>query len=556
MSTGLSLSRLRPYVWRGKKYLVLAVAASLLSSLANSLTPLVAKEAVDAVVSRNLQGLLLPVVAIVVLACVRGAFSFVQRVNARRLAEMVSLDLRVDVYRKLRELPLTYLYEEGAGRLVARVTGDVEEIKRVFMFGLSALSSNVFILILALAAMVSINPLLAAFSLSILLPLVVVLRVFVKKIRARFREAREEYGRMSSTLREALVGIETLKALGAERFAEGRFARHNSSYRDRMVEVGRLRAIVWPTLTALTNLALLVVYWLGGLGIVEETVSVGDLIALAMYVSMISWPISSLGLFVVVAETARVAASRVFEILDAEVKVKEAPDAKPLNIERGEVVFEDVWFSYDGKTWVLRGLNLKVKPGEFVAITGPPGSGKSTLALLLLRFFDPQRGRILIDGVDIRKVTLDSLRRQVVVVHQDIYLFPDTIRNNIAYAKPDASPEEVVKAAKLARIHDFVSSLPEGYDTPVGERGVTLSGGQRQRMALARALLANPRIILLDDTTSEVDAETEKAIWDALTRFFKGKTLIVITQRPSTMALADRIVVIEDGRVVEERLVG
>ncbi len=552
----MSLSRLRPYVWRGKKYLVLAVAASLLSSLANSLTPLVAKEAVDAVVSRNLQGLLLPVVAIVVLACVRGAFSFVQRVNARRLAEMVSLDLRVDVYRKLRELPLTYLYEEGAGRLVARVTGDVEEIKRVFMFGLSALSSNVFILILALAAMVSINPLLAAFSLSILLPLVVVLRVFVKKIRARFREAREEYGRMSSTLREALVGIETLKALGAERFAEGRFARHNSSYRDRMVEVGRLRAIVWPTLTALTNLALLVVYWLGGLGIVEETVSVGDLIALAMYVSMISWPISSLGLFVVVAETARVAASRVFEILDAEVKVKEAPDAKPLNIERGEVVFEDVWFSYDGKTWVLRGLNLKVKPGEFVAITGPPGSGKSTLALLLLRFFDPQRGRILIDGVDIRKVTLDSLRRQVVVVHQDIYLFPDTIRNNIAYAKPDASPEEVVKAAKLARIHDFVSSLPEGYDTPVGERGVTLSGGQRQRMALARALLANPRIILLDDTTSEVDAETEKAIWDALTRFFKGKTLIVITQRPSTMALADRIVVIEDGRVVEERLVG
>ena len=552
----MSLSRLRPYVWRGKKYLVLAVVASLLSSLANSLTPLVAKDAVDAVVSRNLQGLLLPVVAIVVLACVRGAFSFVQRVNARRLAEMVSLDLRVDVYRKLRELPLTYLYEEGAGRLVARVTGDVEEIKRVFMFGLSALSSNVFILILALAAMVSINPLLAAFSLSILLPLVVVLRVFVKKIRARFREAREEYGRMSSTLREALVGIETLKALGAERFAEGRFARHNSSYRDRMVEVGRLRAIVWPTLTALTNLALLVVYWLGGLGIVEETVSVGDLIALAMYVSMISWPISSLGLFVVVAETARVAASRVFEILDAEVKVKEAPDAKPLNIERGEVVFEDVWFSYDGKTWVLRGLNLKVKPGEFVAITGPPGSGKSTLALLLLRFFDPQRGRILIDGVDIRKVTLDSLRRQVVVVHQDIYLFPDTIRNNIAYAKPDASPEEVVKAAKLARIHDFVSSLPEGYDTPVGERGVTLSGGQRQRMALARALLANPRIILLDDTTSEVDAETEKAIWDALTRFFKGKTLIVITQRPSTMALADRIVVIEDGRVVEERLVG
>jgi ATP-binding cassette subfamily B protein len=201
---------------------------------------------------------------------------------------------------------------------------------------------------------------------------------------------------------------------------------------------------------------------------------------------------------------------------------------------------------------VLKGVSFKVKPGEVVAIVGPAGSGKSTLVQLIPRFYDPQRGQILIDGVDIRKVKLDSLRRQVGIVHQDIYIFPDTIRNNIAYGKPDATQEEVERAAKLAMLHDFIASLPQGYDTAVGERGVTLSGGQRQRLAIARTLLIDPKIVILDDSMSNVDAETERAIYEAITTHFKGKTLIIITQRPSTMRLADRIIVIEDGRVVEE----
>ena len=319
-----------------------------------------------------------------------------------------------------------------------------------------------------------------------------------------------------------------------------------------MIEVERLRALALPTLSAVTLGSLLAVYWAGGLAIASGQLTVGDVVAFAMYATMLSWPVSSLGLLVTFIETARAAASRVFEVLDAKPAVSEKPGAIPLRVQRGEVRFENVWFSYDGKRWVLKGLNLTVKPGELVAITGPPGSGKTTLAFLAIRLFDPQRGRVLIDGVDVRDVTLDTLRRQVAVVHQDVYLFPDTIRNNIAYAKPGASDEEVVRAAKLARIHDFIASLPRGYDTPVGERGVTLSGGQRQRIALARALLADPKIIFLDDTTSEVDAETERAIMDALTKHFRGRTVIVVTQRPSVMALADRVVVVRDGRVVKE----
>ncbi|RLE89205.1 MAG: ABC transporter ATP-binding protein, partial [Thermoprotei archaeon] len=253
-----------------------------------------------------------------------------------------------------------------------------------------------------------------------------------------------------------------------------------------------------------------------------------------------------------IMERARVAASRVFEVLDAKSDVEEHPNAVPLVVKEGRVKFDDVWFSYDGKTWVLQGLSLEIAPGEIVAITGSPGSGKSTLAMLLIRLADPKKGRILIDGQDIRYVTLESLRRQVTVVHQDVYLFPDTIRNNIAYARPDASTNEVIWAAKLAHIHNFIVSLPKGYNTEIGERGVTLSGGQRQRLALARALLADPKIVVLDDTTSEVDAETERAIYEALTKHLKGKTLIVITQRPSTMAIADRVIVLENGKVKKE----
>ncbi|MEM3166683.1 MAG: ATP-binding cassette domain-containing protein, partial [Candidatus Methanomethylicia archaeon] len=227
-------------------------------------------------------------------------------------------------------------------------------------------------------------------------------------------------------------------------------------------------------------------------------------------------------------------------------------NAIPIEVKRGEVELRDVWFSYDGKNWILKGISFKVNPGEVVAIVGPAGSGKSTLVHLIPRLYDAQKGSILIDGIDVKNIKLDSLRRNIGIVHQDIYIFPETIRNNIAYGKPEASMEEIENVAKIAMLHEFISSLPQGYNTIVGERGINLSGGQRQRLAIARTLLIDPKIIILDDSMSNVDAETEKAIYDAVTKHFKGKTVIMITQRPSTMRLADRIIVIDDGRVVEE----
>ncbi len=545
----MALKRLVGYAARHKTPLLLGLAASAASTLASVMVPQAARLVVDALLRKNMGELEVYVAAIVGLMVASGVFWYIQRVEARKLAELVAADLRVELYAKMQELPLSFIYRKGAGQLMSRATADLEEVKRLFLFFMMAFISSLFTLAFSLASMVSIDAYVASMSYLALIPLPFIFRSFAKRIRLKYREAREVYGQLTSFLRETIVGILAVKALAAEERLTRRFARSLDAYWGEMYRIGLLRALVWASFVILGGLSFATIYFLGGQRVMSGELTVGDVVALGLYSSMLTWPMASLGLAVTRVELSRVAASRVFEILDAKEEVEEAEDAEPLTVREGRVEFEDVWFSYDGERWVLRGLDLEIEPGEIVAITGPPGSGKSSLAMLLLRLYDPQRGKILIDGVDIKRVKLSSLRGQVGLVHQDIYLFPGTIGENIAYAKPNATREEIERAARLANIHGFISELPQGYDTPVGEGGVTLSGGQRQRVAIARTLLADPKIIVFDDSTSEVDAETEKAIYDALTRHFKGRTIIVITQRPSTMRLADRVVVLRGGRV-------
>jgi len=489
---------------------------------------------------------------IVALTVLQGVLGFATNFVSQYLAQRVIYDLRNDVYRHLQELSLGFYKTMDTGQLVARATSDIEVSSRFLRFAFSGFSGAVLTLAIALYMMFTISPVLTLYALAPLPLIFLLVRRYAKRARAIFDRARAVYGEMTSHVTEVVSGLRVVRALNAFAFLWQRFLTLNSEYLDLSLDVAKLRASTWPLVGFLSALSTLIVLWAGGGMVVQSAISIGDLVAMTLYVGMMTWPFIALGFFTVMYARSMAALSRVFELLDTEPEVKEAPDAVPLEVRRGEVELRDVWFSYDGKKWILKGVSFKVRPGEVVAIVGPAGSGKSTLVQLIPRFYDPQRGAVLIDGVDVRRVKLESLRRQVGIVHQDIYVFPDTIRNNIAYGKPDASMEEIVRAAKLAKLHDFIKSLPQGYDTPVGERGVTLSGGQRQRLAIARTLLIDPKIIILDDSTSNVDAETEKAIYDAITKHFKGKTIIVITQRPSTMKLADRIIVLDGGRVVEE----
>lgn len=548
----MAFRRLAGYVFKRKKILVTGILATTVSTIMSVIFPQIARIVVDILVSGKIGIIPYYALALVVISLIAGVSWYIQRLQARKLSELVTFDLRVELYNKIQEISLSFIYQKGAGQLMSRATADLEEIRRLVMFMMIWFTQNILLLLFSIISMMLINPFVAVASYLVLLPLPYIFYRFAKSIRSRFMTAREIYGEITSFLRESILGILAIKSLVAEKSMQRRFGYKVQRYWDEMFTIGKLRSLVWPTFSVFAALSFATIYYLGSIYVARGEMTVGDVVGMGFYISMITWPMASIGFAITRLEASRAAARRVFEILDAKSEVEEDPNAVDFEIKRGKVEYRDVWFTYDGKRWVLQGLNLKINPGEIVAITGPPGGGKSSLAMLLLRLYDPQRGEILVDDFDIKKMKIASLRRQIGIVHQDIYLFPDTFRNNIAYAKPDASMEEVVRAAKMANIHDFIVSLPDGYNTNIGERGVTLSGGQRQRIAIARTLLADPKIIILDDSTSEVDAETEKAIYDALTKHFRGRTIIVITQRPSTMKLADRVVVIKNGKVVKE----
>ncbi len=544
--------RLLSYVGRQWKLAALAIALSLTASFAGMYTPTLAGEVVNVLVYRRAENILLLALPIVALILVQGFLNYATNLSAQYISQRVAFDLRNDVYRHLQELTLGFYRRVDTGQLVARATGDIDVVTGFIRMALTGLTSALFTLAAALYFMLAISPTLTLYAVTPLPVIFLLVRRFARRIRPIFDTSRELYGKITSHVTEVASGLKVVRALNAFPLLWGRFIALSDQHLRLSLTAAKLRASTWPFVGFIASLSALVVFWVGGGMVVSGALTVGSLVAMAMYAGMITWPFIALGFITVNYAYGLSAASRVFEILDIEPEVKEAEDATPLEVTRGEVELRDVWFSYNNERWVLKGVSFKVRPGEVLAIVGPAGSGKSTLVQLIPRFYDPQRGEILIDGVDVRKVKLDSLRRQIGIVHQDIYVFPDTVRNNIAYGRPDATQEEVVRAAKLAKLHDFVASLPQGYDTPVGERGVTLSGGQRQRLAIARTLLIDPKVIILDDSMSSVDAETERAIYEAITQHFKGKTIILITQRPSTMRLADRIIVMDDGKVVEE----
>ncbi len=481
----------------------------------------------------------------------RGVADFARTYTSDSLSQKVSYDLRQLLYDKLQHLSFAFHDREHTGNLMSKATADIEQVRRFVNLGLVR-SLDVAIRLAAITAILAfLNLKLALLSLAFVPVSILQSTVVLRRLRAMWLRVQELMGESVTILQENLVGIHVVKAFAAEAYEQQKYERKAQELRQHHFQSERLQGTngAWMSLYFTCTLGL--VLWLGGWEVIRGSLTAGGLAQFILYMNQLTFPIRQAARVIDSLSRAISSGQRLFEVLDARSPVVEKPDAKEMGRAQGYVRFDDVCFSYDARLPALKHVTLAAAPGQIVAILGAPGSGKSTLVNLLPRFYDVTAGRITIDGQDIRNFTLQSLRRNVGIVQQDVYLFSATIRDNIAYGAVDASFEEVVRAATIAQLHDQIMQLPDGYDTWVGERGVTLSGGQRQRLSIARTILLDPPILILDDSTSSVDVETERRIHQAMIAVMRGRTTFVIAHRLSTVRQADLILVLEDGRIVE-----
>ena len=434
---------------------------------------------------------------------------------------------------------------------MSRATSDIAETERFVGIGLMGLVSTSLLVIGVVIAMLLESWQIALWGL-IPIPLLVGANIrFGSIVRPMFKRIQEQMGVLSTNMQESMTGIRLVKSFAREPYELQKFDEANEEWFNRRYTVITVWANNWPFFTFLVGSSIFLLLWFGGPRALEGEITVGSLFALISYILMLSAPVQRLGFLTNLAATAGASAQRVFTIIDTSGEIKEKPQAVPLNQAQGAVTFEHVSFAYQSGPQILQDITFHAQPGQTIALIGPTGSGKSTVTNLIPRFYDISHGRILIDGQDVRDLQLESLRHHIGIVLQDPFLFSQTIAQNIAYGRPNASREEIIAAAKTAHAHDFIMRFPDGYNTRVGERGVTLSGGQKQRVAIARALLTDPRILILDDSTSSVDTETEHLIQQALAVLMEGRTTFVIAQRLLTLKSADCILVLDNGRIVE-----
>ncbi len=545
------IRRLSGYVFRHKRDIALALAAAVFGSICQTIVPLVEREIVDRVILEHASPLWTWLVVLVALAA--GAFgaAYIRRYRGGRVALAVQFDLRNAMHSHLQAMDFQNLDRTPTGQLVARANSDSTLVQGLLSF-LPIMSGNVLMLLLSLAVMVYLSPLLAIVSVVIAPALLVVSYRMRWKVFPATWDGQQREGDVAQIVDEDVNGVRVVKAFGQEDRELERVASAAGTLYGSQMRAVRLQSRYQPFLEAIPSIGQVAILALGGYLALRHEITLGTFLAFSTYMVQLVAPARQLAGVLTIAQQARAGVERIFQLLDLAPAIADAPGAVELGTLNGDIVFSDVHFAYGDGAPVLEGIDLHIAAGECVALVGASGSGKSTLAMLVSRFHDPTAGVVLVDGTDVRGVTLRSLRRQVGVVFEESFLFSDTVGDNIAYGRPEATQSEIEEAAAVAQASSFVQQLPRGYDTMVGERGLSLSGGQRQRLALARAIVSDPRILVLDDATSSVDAKIEESIHDALRVVMAGRTTLLVAHRRSTLHLADRIVVLDHGRVVVE----
>ena len=547
------IARMLRYLWSYRGRLLLLLGAVISNTALSLLPPLLLAWAIDRYITAlNPRGLMIIAFSLIALALANYLSQLAQGYLIGWLGGKLEYNVRIDLFKRLERLSLAFYSDREVGSLVSRVMNDVDRISELVTSGVANAIADIVTLVGIVAVMLSLNLHLSLITFTVIPLIVVFMLLWGRKAREAYRRTRRTIASVSALIEESVSGVREIKAHTREEATRRRFNLVNISNLEANVEAARVMAAFWPIVNVFGALGNCLVLLFGGVAVMRGTLTIGILFAFMTYLQRFFFPIRDLSLLWNNVQSALAAAERVFDILDSEIEVEEKPDAVELPPIKGFIAYEDVTFGYAPSKPALRGVNLAIRPGERVAIVGPTGAGKTTLINLLYRFYDPQKGRITIDGYDLRDVTLKSLRRQMAFVPQEPILFTGTIMDNIRFGRPDASDEEVVEAARMVGAHRFIESLPKGYETEVGERGVRLSVGERQLLSLARAVLANPRILILDEAMSSVDPYTEAEIRRSLRNVFKGRTIIIIAHRLSMARDADRIIVLENGRIVEE----
>ncbi|WP_312563040.1 lipid A export permease/ATP-binding protein MsbA [Anaerospora sp.] len=543
------ISYIRPYMGR----MITAIACIILAAGGNLAVPWIIKDVIDQVlINKDMAMLNIIAIGILIIFFLRGIFFFGQTYLMSYIGQRVIIDIREAVYRQLQRLSLGYFDKRQTGAIMSSVTNDVSALQAALVDSMVEMVTEAMILIGSLGAMFFLHWKLSLLTL-ITMPLVLqAINTFGKKLRKAGRVLQERAADITAILQETISGIRVIKSFAREDYETERFKQENFYNFRAQMKTSQLLATLTPVIEFLGAIGVTVIIWYGGMEVINGNLTSGALIAFLIYVVNLTNPVKRLSKVYGNIQKSLAAAERVFAILDTEPDIKDMPGAVELPEVKGHVALQHLSFAYSPGQYALRDVSLEVKPGQTIAIVGPSGAGKTTIANLLPRFYEATEGSILVDGKDIRTVTMQSLRQQIGIVPQETVLFNGTVYDNILYGRLDATHEEVIAAAKAANAHNFIDRMPDQYQTQIGERGAKLSGGQRQRISIARAILKDPRILILDEATSALDTESEKLVQQALDKLMIGRTSFVIAHRLSTVQRADMIVVLDKGRLVEQ----